>query len=35
MTHMSMSQGWAMSNQLSAYVVSRTEKVEKHFLKVS
>ena len=35
MTHKSMSQGWAMSDQLSAQVVSITEKVEKHFLKVS
>ena len=35
LTHKSMLQGWAMSDQLSAQVVSITEKVEKHFLKVS
>ena len=35
MTHKFMSQGLAMSDQLSAQVVSITEKVEKHFLKVS
>ena len=35
MTHKSMSQGLAMSDQLSAQVVSITEKVEQHFLKVS
>ena len=35
MTHKSMSQGLAMSDQLSALVVFIKEKVEKHFLKVS
>ena len=35
MTHKSISQGWAMSDQLSAYVVSIILKVEKHSLKVS
>ena len=35
MTHKSISQGLAMSDQLFAKVVSITEKVAKHFLKVS
>ena len=35
MTHKSMSQGLAMSDQLSALLSFHNRKVEKHFLKVS